>query len=577
MVVKFFLALVIFFFPFLSWPEVTLGPIIVEKKASFRDFFLKEENLCEFPSTSLESILDYFSSLDLRERGSFGIQTDLSIRGSIFEDNKVLIEGVEVNDPQTGHFSLELPFPQEALEDLELNPNTNEVNFRLKKPQEHFLHYKFFSGRHSLLGNSFSAGFFYNKVKNSLYLTQAKSKGDGRQDTDFNLYNICWISSYRDEAQEVNFLYSFLKKDFGADGFYASPFYREEEEHITQNFSYLSYLVKRDRFNFKLTPYFRRHFDKFILDRHNPSFYTNYHTTYIYGVDFGFIPKSRVFSLDMGLRTEKIDSTNLGEHKRERLLFSGRLLPQKIGRFLLEGSLSLINYSDWDFLEKIYFSLGYFLKEGLSLDFSFSKFYRIPSFTELFYLSPANKGNPDLKVQNTKSWELALNLQKEVYRFKVGAFLKYQDDSIDWVKDNYFLPWEAKNVGKRETRGWEADLRFLFRERILQEIGLSYTYLDLENKFSYSYSKYLFNYLRHKIVFTSQVNLKKIILKPLLVLEKPESLPLRLIANLKVDYSLTENISIFGEAFNLFNENYEEVKGVSSPGRLWRFGFEYQF
>jgi len=170
-----------------------------------------------------------------------------------------------------------------------------------------------------------------------------------------------------------------------------------------------------------------------------------------------------------------------------------------------------------------------------------------------------------------------LNLQKEVYRFKVGAFLKYQDDSIDWVKDNYFLPWEAKNVGKRETRGWEADLRFLFRERILQEIGLSYTYLDLENKFSYSYSKYLFNYLRHKIVFTSQVNLKKIILKPLLVLEKPESLPLRLIANLKVDYSLTENISIFGEAFNLFNENYEEVKGVSSPGRLWRFGFEYQF
>jgi len=71
---------------------------------TFTSSDIKEKNL-----NSLADILNYVSGMDLRYRSPQGIQGDLSLQGSSFEQVAVLIDGVRVVDPQTGHHNLDIP------------------------------------------------------------------------------------------------------------------------------------------------------------------------------------------------------------------------------------------------------------------------------------------------------------------------------------------------------------------------------------------------------------------------------------------------------------------------------------
>jgi len=59
-------------------------------------------------------------SVDLRERAPNHIQADLSIRGGTFGQTLVLVDGMRVNDAQTGHHNLDLPLPVESVERIEV-------------------------------------------------------------------------------------------------------------------------------------------------------------------------------------------------------------------------------------------------------------------------------------------------------------------------------------------------------------------------------------------------------------------------------------------------------------------------
>ena len=59
-------------------------------------------------------------SIDLQERAPGGVQADLSIRGSTFGQTLVLIDGLRVNDAQTGHHNLDLPIPLDSISRIEV-------------------------------------------------------------------------------------------------------------------------------------------------------------------------------------------------------------------------------------------------------------------------------------------------------------------------------------------------------------------------------------------------------------------------------------------------------------------------
>jgi iron complex outermembrane receptor protein len=59
-------------------------------------------------------------SVDLRQRAVNDIQADLSIRGSSFGQTLVLLNGLCVDDVQTGHHDMDLPLPSSSIERLEI-------------------------------------------------------------------------------------------------------------------------------------------------------------------------------------------------------------------------------------------------------------------------------------------------------------------------------------------------------------------------------------------------------------------------------------------------------------------------
>src|SRR6056297_3148203 len=81
---------------------------------------LSEEGINDMPAGNLEDALTHLPGLDIKQRGPEGVQADLSIRGGSFDQNLVMLNGINMNDPQTGHFALNLPVDFSAVDKIEI-------------------------------------------------------------------------------------------------------------------------------------------------------------------------------------------------------------------------------------------------------------------------------------------------------------------------------------------------------------------------------------------------------------------------------------------------------------------------
>ena len=61
------------------------------------------------PVQTIEDLLEYALNVDVRQRGGQGVQADISMRGGTFEQVLVMLNGIKLNDPQTGHHTMDLP------------------------------------------------------------------------------------------------------------------------------------------------------------------------------------------------------------------------------------------------------------------------------------------------------------------------------------------------------------------------------------------------------------------------------------------------------------------------------------
>ncbi len=78
------------------------------------------DDLARLPVASVTDALRLLPGVWVRQRGPFGSQTDISVRGASFGQTLVLVDGVRINDPQTGHHSGDLPVALEDIARIEL-------------------------------------------------------------------------------------------------------------------------------------------------------------------------------------------------------------------------------------------------------------------------------------------------------------------------------------------------------------------------------------------------------------------------------------------------------------------------
>jgi len=95
------------------------------KQAAFSEIsrlitIIQGEDIEKAGIQSFHDLLEYLSNADIRQRGPFGVQSDISIRGGSFDHVMVLVNGINLSDPQTGHASLDVPIDKEGIERIEI-------------------------------------------------------------------------------------------------------------------------------------------------------------------------------------------------------------------------------------------------------------------------------------------------------------------------------------------------------------------------------------------------------------------------------------------------------------------------
>ena len=72
------------------------------------------------PVQSVDDLLRYLPGIEVQQRGPQGAQADITIRGGTFQQVLVIIDGMKLNDPLTGHFNLYIPIHPADIERVEI-------------------------------------------------------------------------------------------------------------------------------------------------------------------------------------------------------------------------------------------------------------------------------------------------------------------------------------------------------------------------------------------------------------------------------------------------------------------------
>ncbi|MFH2036500.1 MAG: TonB-dependent receptor [Candidatus Zixiibacteriota bacterium] len=547
---------------------------------------INAEEIEKMPSTGIADILANAVGIDIRNRGIYGIQADISMRGGTFEQTVVLINGVKLTDPQTGHHLLDIPINKNNIESIEIlngagsrlyGPNAigGVINFITKKNQSKEIQTEFSIGDFGL--TEFSAGLDYPHVGN---LTVTRQHSDGfAYNTDFNILKATYSNNFRLLSGWLNIYTGYSDKEFGANKFYTGLY--PEWEKTVSIFLLTSADFRNKLFSFEPKIFYRHHNDDFILSRYNPEIYRNKTGTNQYGLEMQFSHSTSwaTHTIGVELAVDNINSTGLGDHFRNRggLFIESQMKANE--RLTMVPGLMAYKYAEynWQYFPGI--DIGFDIINQLKITTSISKAFRIPTYTDLYNTSPSNLGNPALKPERAINYEAGFKLNLNKLKFNGTFFIRDGNDLIDWIQsaNDTSAPWQAENVNEINTIGLEFTSELLIPKSFLRNIRFQYSYLDskheINNNFSDYSSKYALSHLRH--LFQSSINIYlgknvnydiKFKYAKRLTDDEYNSVDGRL--NWRINY-----FRVFTEVINIFSYRYSETGLSPMPGRWFRIGF----
>ncbi|MBX2954826.1 MAG: TonB-dependent receptor [Cyclobacteriaceae bacterium] len=556
---------------------------------------LQGTTLAQTPSLSVNDVLHYIPGVDIRQRGANGVQADASIRGSTFDQVLILINGIKISDPQTGHHSLNLPIDIENVERIEIlkgpaarifgqNAFAGAINIITKVPENDFVKVSAMAGDFGLGGVRVS-GALHDKAGTSHYLSASRDVSDGYQyNTDYVISNYFYQSAWKNSIGKWNVLAGLTDRTFGANGFYASSAFQDQRESIQTSLVALNLQTKPgENFSLNHRLYWRKNSDDYVFNWKNPTAYRNLHTgnTVGYEANGTFQNKLGAAGLGIDLNHLWLASTNLGDHNRTVFtMFAEQRFEFNQSKWDITPGIQLNYYSDFglNFFPGI--DAGYLINKNLKAYGNWGYTYRVPTYTDLYYSDPANEGNPFLEPEFAVSYEAGIKLLNVKWMSgQVAYFVRDGKNIIDWTKDVETDPWRPENLVGVLMKGVDLNTTIIpFENRgFIRTLDLGYTFIDAEKSTDQAYSRYALENLKHQLVTSV-----------LLAYGKHFRHTIYYRYNNRVtmpDYSLVDSriswqkngVNMFVDVTNIFDVTYKETNLVTMPGRWFKAGISCQF
>ena len=572
------------------------------------------------PVRSIEDLLNYVAGVDILQRGPHGVQADITLRGGSFDQTAILLNGINLTNPHTGHYSFDIPINISDIERIEIVQGPSSlvygagafsggVNIITKKDTKSNVYAKVEGGMHGLFGADTRGAIAGESYTHSLSTGYKRSDGY-IPNSDYDIYNLLWQSRFDINGSNIDFQAGLNDKAYGANTFYTAAYPNQFDDTQGLFFS----LKGETNGKLKLTPhiYWSRHYDEFQLIREGtpdkPSWYTdhNYHRSDVFGMNLNMQYASRFGITSFG-----------GEFRNEGILSNvlGNAMEEPIGKYTKSDNRTNISYyAEHNFiLNRITLSLGGLINYNtavtdkfdfypaingtfratnkLSLYASWNKATRMPTFTDLYYTTATHTGNSNLEAELSEAFEVGAKYNHHIVKGAIAVFNMAGKNMIDWVKPSPEALWESTNHTQINKKGVETNISFDFKEWLgdnqpINSFNVGYMYIDQERVEDELISNYTLNHLRHK--FTAGLHhdlIKNLTLSwnfrwqerngsyvkysDLLPGERVDYAPFSIL-DVKANYKI-RNTDFFVNANNIFNSVHVDLGNIPQPG-FWLSG-----
>lgn len=594
---------------------------------------LDREAIAAAPVQSINDLLKYAAGVDVRQRGDMGVQTDISIRGGTFDQITILLNGINICDPQTGHNAADFPVELSEIERIEVlegpagrvygtSSLVGAINIVTRTAKDSGAEVFADGGSYGY----FKGGAIVSHVKNGLsnQVSSSYSHSDGfsrskagNLNADFKYARLFYQGRYENDQVDVRWHAGFTNKDYGANTFY-STLSDEQFEHVRKYYTAVQAETKGDVYHFKPSVYWNRSDDRFEFYRGMPEKSPfNYHQTDVYGVNLNNYIQTFLGKTAFGaeFRNEGVRSTSLGEPLNSPVKVPGADADFTLGlnrtnlsfhlehnivlrRFTVSAGVIAVKNTGNEMKFRFYpgVDASYQFARDWKVYASYNTSLRMPTFTELYYSVGGHKADKYLKPEEMQAVEVGVKYLRPGIRGTLSLYRYHGTDMIDWIKDisqGDDAPWQSVNHAVINTMGAEAsvlvDIRELMqRDAFVRSVNVSYSYIDQDKETTPNLqSKYALEYLRHKFVAQANFRIWKLLEMNvsyrwqdrmgnyqkgnLMVPYEPYSL---------VDARLSWNApqyKIYVEGNNLLNKTYYDHGNIPQPGIWVRAGASYRF
>jgi iron complex outermembrane receptor protein len=546
----------------------TAAPVPAES-ASRTVTVLNRDDVLAFGLASFADALRLVPGADPRARGSRGVQTDFTIRGATFGQSLVLVDGLRINDSQSGHHNGEIPMSLLGLDRIEVASGpassahgADALGGTINVITRHDTHAlgTVSAGQFGTITGEVSVSGI--GIPSTWLLTGWGGRSGGfTANRDFSQGGGALRAS---PVGGMTVDVRHQRRAFGAAGFYGpSP----SREWTDQTLATATFRAVAAGWMTDLRAGYRNHGDHFRWDVNRPGFAENRHRTNASEIQltaFREFRGGRRVTLGSGGGRDWIRSSNLGRHDYERVnAFAEALLPVR-SKGLVQAGLRFDGYSTFGRSWSPTVSGSARVFDELRLRASAGRAFRIPTFTELYYRDPAHEASGDLAPETGWAVDAGVDWTTAGWTLSASPFIRWDHDVIDWVKDRPEDVWRTTNVRDVTTRGVDVSAARRVGTALVR-IGASL--LDVEAPALTRLSKYVLEYARRSASVSVATPVARG-LRMATTVDYRSRADGQSYALVGVRVSRTwGRIDGFVDATNLFDVVYVEVPGVAMPGR----------
>lgn len=587
----------------------------------------KGENFANLPVHSIDDLLRFLPGVEVQMRGPMGSQSDIVLRGGTFQQVLILLDGVRINDPNTGHFNSYIPISPAEIDRIEVLKGASSAiygaeavggviqvitkTYAAKQDQQKLqLSGQFTAGEYGLMNANI--GGFYQQKNTAVSGGLISNNADGQQQRGtkgffHNNTGSVSVSKFLNQQWQLSLRAAYDKRDFAAQNFYTTFASDTASEQVSTMWTQarVSYSGKKHRFN--IDAGYKDVKDHYLYNKQSVA---NENTSRLFqGTvtdEWKLAPKTTLIS-GVQVIEKSIRSNDRGNHD---LLQGGVFLlanHELVKNFIINPALRL-DWNDISGAELIpQINLSYSVNK-LQVRGSAGKTIRDADFTERFnnYSKPTvtggSVGNPGLKAERSFSYEAGVDyFATKGFKISASVFQRLQTNLIDWVstpyadmprKDNlvagrtYAL---AQNIAKVNTSGVELDVQYQqnFTDYTKLIAGAGLVWMDSETKngltsfYISSHAKFMSNlftiFSYHNLSVSVTANYKR---------RKPQQAAAinatiereYFIMNARAAYSFWQKrISVFTQIDNIGDKKYSDLLGSLMPGRWFAAGVNVSF